>query len=158
MTEGTDALPDSHARLRSIKSLSGLGSHLISNLDQGIRQIPVSVMAYMGDSVFEVIARLHSINTTEWKMRKLHNASVLLVKAEAQASLLHEAEQYLTTEESDIVRRGRNGKAGQIPKGVSAATYRYSTAFETLIGYLFLTDQHERINELLCLTGFADNR
>ncbi len=128
---------------------------LVPALGKRIEEIPIAVLAYIGDAVFEVFARLNSLRTSEWHMNTLHRASVRLVKAESQAELLKHLEPYLSEEEKNIVRRGRNAKSGQIPKGVSAVLYRYSTAFETLVGYLYLTERRARIEELLVLAGLT---
>jgi ribonuclease-3 family protein len=131
---------------------------LLNTLARKIEAVPIPVLAYVGDAVFEVFARLHSMYTNEWNMNTLHRASVRLVKAESQAELLRLLEPYLSEEEKNMVRRGRNAKSGQIPKGVSAPLYRYSTAFETLMGYLYLTDRSSRIEELLKLAGLSRSR
>lgn len=81
-------------------------------------------------------------------MQHLHEQASLMVCAARQASFLHDLEPFLTPEESDVVKRGRNSK-GHIPKNADMAEYRLSTGFEALLGYLFLQRREERINELL---------
>lgn len=76
-----------------------------------------------------------------------HSKVVAEVRAESQAQYLEHLEPYLTEIELDIVRRGRNGATGK-PKRLSLTLYRQATAFEALVGYLYLTDQR-RLVELL---------
>ena len=109
------------------------------------------VWAYIGDVVYELWVRLNVVSSQQSQVGKLHQESVKHVRAQAQASLLTDLEVFLTEEEKEIVRRGRNARPGSIPKNASVMTYRYSTAFESLIGYLFLTEQYYRLNEILDL-------
>ncbi|MGI6553842.1 MAG: Mini-ribonuclease 3 [Bacillota bacterium] len=108
-----------------------------------------ALLAYVGDAVFEVYVR--SVLAAKWagNMDEIHHQAVLSVKAEAQARMLKYIENTLTDEERDIVRRGRNSKAGHIPKNAAMMDYRYSTAFESLIGFLYLGGQVERLSEIL---------
>ena len=105
--------------------------------------------AYIGDGVFELFIRTHLINTTKLKPHKLHIEAIKYVKADAQAKILNEIKEKLTDEEKDIVRRGRNAENHHLPKNATVEEYSYSTAFEALIGYLYLTKQDERLKEIL---------
>lgn len=107
------------------------------------------IWAYVGDSVYELYVRTYLINTTKLKPHKLHIASIQYVKAGAQASILERLMPQLTEAEKEIVRRGRNAENHHLPKGATIQEYRYSTAFEALIGYLYLTKQDERLCEIL---------
>ena len=79
----------------------------------------------------------------------LHIESIKYVKAEAQANILKNIYDNLTEDEKDIVRRGRNAESHHLPKNSTVEEYRYSTAFEALIGYLYLTKQDQRLEEIL---------
>lgn len=107
------------------------------------------VWAYVGDAVYELYIRTYLINTTQLKPNKLHIESIKYVKAGAQAKILEELMEELTVEEQDIVRRGRNTQNHHLPKNANVTEYMYSTAFEGLIGYLYLTKQEERLKEIL---------
>lgn len=107
------------------------------------------VWAYVGDSVYEVFIRNELVNKTKLKPHKLHIASIKYVKAEKQAEILRNIYEDLTDEEKDIVRRGRNAENHHLPKNASVQDYAYSTAFEALIGYLYLSKKDERLKELL---------
>ncbi|MBR3003354.1 MAG: Mini-ribonuclease 3 [Clostridia bacterium] len=107
--------------------------------------------AYVGDCVYELYIRTKLINETNLKPHKLHIESIKYVKAAAQAELLNKIYDSLTEEEQDIVRRARNTQNHHLPKNSNVQEYMYATAFEGLIGYLYLTKQNERLKELLNL-------
>lgn len=107
------------------------------------------VWAYVGDCVYELYVRTQLINKTNLKPHKLHIESIKYVKAKAQAELLQQIMDDLTDDEKDIVRRGRNTENHHLPKNSNVQEYMYSTAFEALIGYLYLTKQNKRLKEIL---------
>lgn len=110
------------------------------------------VWAYIGDAVYEMHIRTYLINTTALKPNKLHIESIKYVKAKAQAEILNKIYDKLTDEEKDIVRRTRNTQNHHLPKNAELKDYMYATAFEGLIGYLFLTNQKERLDTILKMT------
>ena len=114
-----------------------------------VRLMNPLVWAYIGDNVYELYIRTNLVNQTSLKVHELHVKAIQYVKAAAQARVLREIEEILTEEEKDIVRRIRNTKNHHIPKNADPADYMYATAFEGLIGYLFLTKQKTRLKELL---------
>ena len=107
--------------------------------------------AYIGDCVYELYVRQELINKTNLKPHRLHIEAIRYVKASKQAEILQKISDRLTEEEQDIVRRGRNAENHHLPKNASVEEYMYSTAFESLIGYLYLTKQDERLKEILRL-------
>ncbi len=107
------------------------------------------VWAYVGDSVFELYVRTKLINNSNAKPHKLHIESIKYVKAKSQADILKRITDKLTDEERDVVRRGRNTENHHVAKNSNVADYSQSTAFEALIGYLYLTKQDERLEEIL---------
>ena len=107
------------------------------------------IWAYVGDAVYELYVRNHLVNISNMKPHKLHIASIGYVKAHAQAEMLKTLQDMLTDEEKEIVRRGRNAQNHHLPKNASPEEYMYSTAFEGLIGYLYLTKQDERLEKIL---------
>lgn len=107
------------------------------------------VWAYIGDAVYELYVRNYLVSTTKLNPHKLHIESIKHVKAAAQAKKLEELMPILTAEEQDIARRGRNVQNHHLPKNANVAEYMHSTAFEALIGYLYLTNQNERLQEIL---------
>ena len=104
--------------------------------------------AYVGDCVYELFIRTELINKTNLKPHKLHIESIKYVKAQAQAEFLQKIYDDLTEEEQEIIRRGRNAENHHLPKNCNIQDYMYATAFEALIGYLYLTKQNKRLREI----------
>ena len=117
-----------------------------------VNQMSPLVWAYIGDSVYEQYIRNYLVTNTKYKPHKLHIEATKFVKASAQASILLKLENVLTEEEKEIVRRTRNTENHHVAKNASVQDYMYATAFEGLIGYLHLTKQKERLNEILELS------
>lgn len=109
------------------------------------------VLAYVGDAVYEVFVRTLLISGGNAPVHLLHKRSVNYVKAKAQSDIIHRIMDVLTPEEHDIVRRGRNAKSGTIPKNADVTEYKYATGFETLIGYLYLSKDYDRLMNILKL-------
>lgn len=105
--------------------------------------------AYVGDAVYELYIRTNLVNKTKLKPHKLHIESIKYVKAKAQADILKEIMDKLTDDEKEIVRRARNAENHHLPKNAEPEDYMYSTAFEGLIGYLYLCKKDERLKEIL---------
>ena len=124
----------------------------IFNRNKGIEEVnqmsPLT-WAYVGDCVYELYIRTKLVDTTKLKPHELHIKSVKYVKAKAQAETLKKLETILTEEEKEIVRRGRNTQTHHIAKNASMQDYMYATAFEALIGYLYLTKQDDRLFEMI---------
>lgn len=118
------------------------------------KQLNALALAYMGDAVLEEHVRYRLITQGKVKPNLLHRAATSYVSAKAQAKVVHRMldEAILSDEEEAIVRRGRNAKSGTVPKNTEVQTYRYSTAFEALLGYHHLSGNEERLNELLAYT------
>ena len=108
--------------------------------------------AYVGDAVYELYIRNYLVKTTNLKPHKLHIESIKQVKAKAQANILEKLEDFFTEEEKEIIRRGRNTKNHHLPKNSNVQEYMYATAFEGLIGYLHLSKNKERLEEILKLS------
>ncbi len=114
-----------------------------------VNQMSPLTWAYVGDCVYELYIRTKLVDTTKLKPHELHIKSVKYVKAKAQAETLKKLETILTEEEKEIVRRGRNTQTHHIAKNASMQDYMYATAFEALIGYLYLTKQDDRLSEIM---------
>jgi len=115
------------------------------------KQLNGLTLAYIGDAVYELAVRDYLIKKGQVKPNELHQQAVTFVSAKAQASIIHNwlINKRLTDEEEAIVRRGRNAKSGSTPKNMTIQDYRYATGFESLIGYLYLHDDKQRLDELL---------
>ena len=116
---------------------------------EDVKLMPPLVWAYVGDCVYELFIRTQLINKTKLNAHKLHVEAIKYVKAQAQAETLKKIDDELTEEEKNIVRRGRNAENHHLPKNANLADYSYATAFEALIGYLYLTKQDERLRKIL---------
>ena len=108
--------------------------------------------AYVGDSIYEACIRTYLVETTNLKPHKLHVNAIKYVKAKAQAEILKRIHDSLTEKEQEIVRRARNTQNHHVAKNADPADYMYATAFEGLIGYLYLSNQKERLDEILEMT------
>ena len=114
-----------------------------------VKLMPPLVWAYVGDAVYELYIRTNLVNNTKLNPHKLHVEAIKYVKAQAQAKILEKITEILTKEEKDIVRRGRNAQNHHLPKNANLDEYSHATAFEALIGYLYLTKQDERLRKIL---------
>lgn len=109
------------------------------------------VLAYMGDCVYELLIRTKVVNGGNMQVNKMHRQSAALVKASAQAEMMHVIMEYLTEEEMQIYKRGRNAKTVTMAKNATMADYRTATGFEALIGYLYLSGEERRMVDLVCM-------
>ena len=107
------------------------------------------VWAYVGDAVYELFIRTNLVNNSNAKPHKLHIESIKFVKAKAQAETLNRIYDRLNSKEREIARRGRNTENHHVAKNANVADYSHSTAFEAVIGYLYLTHQDERLKGVL---------
>lgn len=105
-------------------------------------------LAYIGDGIFDLVIRSVIVGKGNTKASQLHFQTSHIVKAQSQALMIEALEAELTEAEADVYRRGRNAKSPTMAKNATMADYRKATGFEALMGYLYLTDQFERIVEL----------
>ncbi len=119
--------------------------------EKQINQMSPLTWAYVGDAVYELYVRSYLIDTTNLKPNNLHKESIKYVKARAQAEILSNLQEILTEEEREVVRRARNTQNHHLPKNANVQEYMYATALEGLIGYLYLTKQTKRLDELFKL-------
>ena len=113
--------------------------------------INVITLAYIGDAVYEVYVREYLINSGIAKVEELQKEAVKFVSAKSQCKILSYLmdNNLLTENELDIVKRGRNYKRTNHPKNTDIITYKMSSGFEAMIGYLHLNDEKERLNEIM---------
>ncbi|HIR99227.1 MAG TPA: Mini-ribonuclease 3 [Candidatus Coproplasma avistercoris] len=116
---------------------------------EGARNLSPVVLAFVGDAVYSLYVREKLVLGTDFKTGTLQKLSSRQVSARGQSELIERLLPALTEEEADIFRRGRNAKKSTRSKHASVGEYNRSTGFEALIGYLYLTGRHERIEELL---------
>ncbi|NLB90581.1 MAG: Mini-ribonuclease 3 [Clostridiales bacterium] len=105
-------------------------------------------LAYIGDTVWDLLIRTKLIEK-DYNVHKLHMLATAKVNAGAQATVLHMIHALLTPQEEALVKRGRNAKAKHSPpKNQNPEDYSMATGLEALFGYLYLTGQYARIEEL----------
>jgi ribonuclease-3 family protein len=114
---------------------------------QDARNLNPLVLAFVGDGIYEIFVRAFIVNKNrEMNVHKLHVKAISFVKAHAQSELMKVIVDELTEEEMNIFKRGRNAKSATVPKNANVGEYRMATGFEALFGYLYLTEQKDRIN------------
>lgn len=115
-----------------------------------VKDLSGSTLAYIGDAVWSLLVREHLVQLGYGKAKDLQQRSVHYVSAKAQARFYHLLQQneMLTQSEEEIFRRGRNYKSDSSPKNTDIQTYRLSTGFEALVGYLHMEHQKERLNQI----------
>ena len=116
-----------------------------------VDQLNALALAYMGDAVYEQSIREHLLRSGRAKPNILHRQSTTFVSAKAQAVVLKRLteEGFLTEAELAIMRRGRNAKSGSVPKNTDVQTYNFSTAFEAVLGWLYLKEEQARVDEII---------
>ena len=116
-----------------------------------VKMINVITLAYLGDAIYEVYIREKIIKEAPLKVEQLQHKAINYVSAKAQAKILSNLidRNALTEEELDVVKRGRNYKRSSHPKNTDIITYKLSTGFEALIGYLYLSGEKTRLREIL---------
>lgn len=114
-----------------------------------IRTYSPLTLAYIGDAIFDVIIRSILVNKGNTAVNKLHKRASDIVKAGTQSAFIKALMDNLTEEEADIYRRGRNSKPHTKAKNATTMDYLDATGFEAVVGYLYLTDNMDRICELV---------
>lgn len=118
-------------------------------------------LAYIGDAVYEVFVRQHLLETGQTRPNDLHRHATGYVSAVAQNHLIQEMMQndFLTEIEISMFKRGRNAKSHTTAKNADVGTYRASTGFEAMIGYLHMSKQEQRLKEVVawCIQKVEEN-
>jgi ribonuclease-3 family protein len=120
--------------------------------EKNLLAMNTTVLAFIGDAVYEVHVRNHVLNSGEASPEKLHRQAVGYVRAEAQAEALKLLIPELTQQELALVKRARNRKITSKPRNADPIEYKMATAFEALVGGLYLRQDHERLEQLLVRT------
>ena len=108
------------------------------------------VLAYIGDVVYEFYVRRKLIENGNMPVDKLHRAATALVNASAQSNSFKKIESILTEKELGVFKRGRNTKS-TVPKNAEMSDYRTATGLESLIGYIYLSGDDLRLDEIMTL-------
>lgn len=114
-----------------------------------LREASASVLAYIGDSVYELYVRCHVAEKFSTSSGKMHKHTIKYSSATSQAVAMRALEKELTEEEDKYYRRGRNSNPNSMSKNAAPADYMEATGFESLLGYLFLDNQNARMEYII---------
>ena len=109
------------------------------------------VLAYMGDAIYELLIRERLIKNKINKVNELQKECTKYVNAKGQAEFMNKLikNNFLSENEIDVYKRGRNSKVNSHPNNTSIIIYKEATGFEAMLGYLYLKDNIKRINEII---------
>ncbi len=117
---------------------------------QDPRMMNTTSLAFLGDAVYEVYIRNHVMESGQVNANRLHSMAVKYVRAQSQASVLKQMlGGFLTEEETALAKRARNHRSSSSPRHADPVDYKLATAFEALIGYLYLKRDEERAREIM---------
>lgn len=106
-------------------------------------------LAYIGDSIYDLIIKSIVLNEGNKQVNKLHKETSTYVQASAQSLMMRTLQELLTEEEHAIYKRGRNAKSVSPAKNQRLTDYRRATGFEALMGYLYLKKEWKRMLDLI---------
>ncbi len=126
----------------------------IDNID--IQTVPAQTLAFIGDAVYNVYIRTYLTSISTAKSGILHNMSIKYVSAKGQAFTIDKIIEELNDNEISIYKRGRNTNIPSVSKHVDVIEYKKATGFESLIGYLYVTKQTQRLDYIVkkCIECF----
>jgi len=116
-----------------------------------IKEYSPLTLAYIGDSIYDLIIKSLVLNQGNRPVQKLHCMTSSYVQASAQSKMMRVMQEHLTEQEHAVYKRGRNAKSVSQAKNQSVTDYRRATGFEALLGYLYLNKEYERLLELVKL-------
>lgn len=127
----------------------------IDNID--IQTVPAQTLAFIGDAVYNVYIRTYLTSISTAKSGILHNMSIKYVSAKGQAFTIDKIMEELNDNEISIYKRGRNTNIPSVSKHVDVIEYKKATGFESLIGYLYVTKQTQRLDYIVkkCIECFS---
>lgn len=132
--------------IEDLNAIKGAITKTYTN-EQAIAMNPLA-LAYIGDGIYSDLIRKYLLGCGHQDVNLMTKTSINYVRASAQAQVIRVLLPELNETEERMFKRGRN-TASQVPKNATPSDYRYATGFETLIGYLFLCGDHDRMNELM---------
>jgi len=119
-------------------------------IEGNLREVPVSTLAWIGDSVFDLYVRMAlASRMSHHNSGDLHRSAIKMVSAPAQAAAMQTLLPFLSQEETSIAKRARNHDPGSLPRNADPILYRKATALEALIGYHYLARNYNRLTELM---------
>ena len=114
-----------------------------------IKEYSPLTLAYIGDSIYDLIIKSLVVNEGNRQVQKLHKETSMRVQASAQSKMMRAIQEHLTEKEHAVFKRGRNAKSVSPAKTQSITDYRRATGFEALMGYLYLKKEWKRMLELV---------
>ena len=125
-----------------------------------VKEYSPLTLAYIGDSIFDLIMKSLVVNEGNQPVQKLHLRTSRFVQAYAQSRMMRVLQEELTEEEHAVYKRGRNAKSVSPAKNQSVTDYRRATGFEALLGYLYLKKEWKRMLSLvkMGLESIEDDR
>ena len=121
------------------------------------RNLSPQVLAFVGDGVYSLYIRHKLVLTGNIKGEKLHRAVTSYVKAKGQSNFIDKLLPIFTETEMSVFKRARNHKTLSQAKNASIVDYRRATGLEAVLGYLYLTGNEDRLNEMLELSIGVNN-
>lgn len=106
-------------------------------------------LAYIGDTVYDLFIRTKVLEQGNRHVTQMHKMAVSFVNAHSQCVSIRAIEDILTEEELRVLKWGRNAKSNTVPKNADVADYRMATGFETLLGFLYLSDRTDRLETIM---------
>jgi ribonuclease-3 family protein len=125
-----------------------MSDYLAPIINKGLSEISSLGLAHVGDAVFELMVRTWLCLNGTSTAKHLHKRTVELVSAKAQAAVVETIMPELSEDEVAIFKRGRNTQTNSTPKGCTLEEYHAATGLEALFGYLYLSGNTNRLNEL----------
>lgn len=111
-------------------------------------ELSILGLAYIGDAVYELLVRSYLADNGLLGARNMHQHTTKIVNAKSQSITAEKLFPYFTEEEFEVFRRGRNAKVNSVPKNASEKEYHEATGFEAVLGWLWINQNKQRINEL----------
>lgn len=112
-------------------------------------KINTTALAYIGDAVYEVYVRRYVLEKDSVNVNKQNKLAVKFVRAEGQALAIKKMMESLDVNEQLLVKRARNKKITSKPQNADPVTYKLATAFEALVGFLYLDGNVQRLEEVI---------
>lgn len=106
-------------------------------------------LAYIGDAIYEVYIRRYVLANYNLRIRDINKMTIDYVKATSQAYIANQLKPLFTEAEGKIFKRGRNSNSNTTPKNTSRIDYKLATGFESVIGYLYLSGEEDRLDEII---------
>lgn len=121
----------------------------IMEKELNIKEYNIKTLAYVGDAVYELYIREYLVKNSTETANVLYRKSLKYVSAKAQEYIMSKIYDVLTEEEKAVYKRGRNANSNTVPKNTDIVTYKKATGFECIVGYLYLTKQKRRLDDLM---------